>query len=120
MKHLADASQNEKQIYGLLSLCTKAGKVKSGGQILYDCIASGEAKLVLVATDASENTRKKCFDKCAWNHVPVMLFGTVDEMGRVMGKTERAGVAVTDAGFAQAIQKKTTRASEGRETNGKA
>ena len=106
MKHSDNDAQNNRQVYGLLSLCRKAGKVKSGGQILYECIASGEARLVLIAEDASDNTRKKCLDKCAYRGVPARIFGTMEEIGRALGMTERAGVAIIDEGLAGAIGKK--------------
>lgn len=42
-----------------LGLATRAGKLISGEEIVLKAIRSGEAKLVLLAGDASDNTRKK-------------------------------------------------------------
>ena len=97
------AAQQNKTVYGLLSLCRKAGRIRSGGQVLYDCIASGEAKLVLIAADASENTKKKCRDKCTYRDIPWIIFGDMEQLGRATGENDRAAVAVTDAGLARTI-----------------
>ena len=97
---------DEKKIYGLLSLCRKAGKARSGEQTVLNCISSGEARLIIIARDASENTSKRFQDKSAYRGIPVIRFGTMEAMGHAMGVSERAGVAVTDEQFAGALQER--------------
>ena len=43
----------------LLSLATKAGKTKSGEFLTEKAVKEGDAYLVIVAADASDNTRKR-------------------------------------------------------------
>lgn len=61
--------------------------------------------LVLVAEDASENTRKKFRDMCDFYEVPVYVFGDKEELGKYCGKEFRASLAVQDENFAKAIMK---------------
>ena len=45
------------RILNLIGLAMKAGKVVSGEFSVEKCIKSGKARLVIIATDASENTK---------------------------------------------------------------
>ncbi len=94
----------EKRIYSLLSLCRKAGRSRSGERAVLECITSGEAKLVLIARDASDNSRKKLQDKCNYRRIPWRVFGERARLGAAMGVGERAGIAVTDVGLAGEIE----------------
>ena len=47
------------RVMNLLGLCKKAGKTGSGEFQCEEAIRSGRARLVLLAADASENTRKR-------------------------------------------------------------
>lgn len=86
-----------------LGLAMRAGRVISGEEAVLEAIRSGEAKLVVLASDASENTKKKFRDKCSHYNVMLMTGGTRFELGAAIGKTERVVLAVTDEGFAALI-----------------
>ena len=64
-----------------------------------------ETYLLLVAEDASGNTKKKFADSCHFYHVPYVEFGDKEMLGKAIGKEFRASVAVTNSGFAKAIGK---------------
>jgi len=83
----------------------RAGKLVTGDEGVMAAIKSGETKLVIVAEDASDNTRKKFKDKCSYYRVPLIEFGTRDELGASIGKAERVVIAVTDKGFAHMLEK---------------
>jgi ribosomal protein L7Ae-like RNA K-turn-binding protein len=70
-----------------------------------DAVKNGSAVLVIVAEDASENTKKLFKDKCSYYEVPVYMYGTKESLGRAIGKDLRSSLAITDAGLAQAIEK---------------
>ncbi|MFC4598984.1 YlxQ family RNA-binding protein [Cohnella hongkongensis] len=86
-----------------LGLATRAGKLISGEEVVLKAIRSGEAKLVILAGDASENTRKKIKDKCSSYDVPLLVGFTRFELGSAVGKPERVLFAVTDRGFADML-----------------
>ena len=89
----------------LISLATKAGKIASGEFCTEKEVKSGYAALVIVAEDASDNTKKKFKDMCEFYEVPIYFYGDKDTLGHAMGKEFRASLAVTDPGFAKGIMK---------------
>lgn len=91
--------------YGMIGLATRARKIVSGEFSTEKAVKAGSAFLVLVACDASDNTKKLFQDKCAYYHVPVRIFGTKARLGAAMGKEHRASVAITDLNFATQIMK---------------
>ena len=97
--------ENDKKILSLLGLARKAGRLVSGEFTVENAVRDREARLVIVATDASANTNKLFSDKCNYYHVPIRIFGTKDLLGAALGKQLRASVAVTDEGFATKLQK---------------
>ena len=93
----------EKKILSLFGLATKAGKVASGEFQTETAVKSQTAFLVVVANDASNNTKKLFQDKCSFYKIPMIFFGTKEELGHTIGKEYRASLAILDKGFAEAI-----------------
>ena len=89
----------------LISLATKAGKTASGEFCTEKEVKSGKAELVIVAEDASDNTKQKFKNMCEFYEVPIYFYGDKDTLGHAMGKEFRASLAVTDLGFAKGILK---------------
>lgn len=71
--------------------------------MVLEAIRSGKAHLVIVAEDASENTRKKFKDKTEYFGIPLVIFSDKDTLGRAIGKEFCASMAIMDGGFAKAI-----------------
>ncbi len=94
------------KILSMLGMATKAGKVVSGEFSTEKAVKSGQAYLVLVAEDASDNTKKNFSDMCNYYDVPMKSFGSKEELGHWVGKAMRASVCILDEGFAKSIQKK--------------
>lgn len=101
----------QSKIFSSLGLATKAGKTQSGEFCTEKAVKSFRAFLVIVAEDASDNTKKMFTNMCTYYEVPCVIYGTKVELGHAMGKEMRASVAITDEGFAKMIQKQL--ASEG-------
>ena len=95
----------QNKVLSLLSLAEKAGKVKSGEFMTENTVKSHKASLVIVAKDASENTRKKFTDMCTYYKVPIYLFSNKAQLGHAIGKEYRASLAVADEGFARTMEK---------------
>jgi ribosomal protein L7Ae-like RNA K-turn-binding protein len=93
------------KVLQLLGLAMRAGKVVSGEELVLEEVRSGKAKMVFLATDAAKNVEKKVTDKCASYGVPLIRYGSRQELGRAIGKGERVVVAVTDQGFARLFAK---------------
>lgn len=93
------------KVLSMVGLATRAGKVASGEFSVEKAVKSGRAVLVLVAGDASENTKKMFTNMCAYYEVPLRIYGTKETLGRAMGKEYRASMAVLDRGFAGSVLK---------------
>ena len=96
--------KNDK-VLSLLGLATRAGDVVSGEFMVEKCVKSGKAQLVVVATDASENTRKSFTNMCSFYNVPIVFYSDRDSLGKCIGKEFRVSVAVRNEGFANGILK---------------
>ncbi len=94
------------EIYSLLGLCIKAGKLSSGELAVEKSISSHKAELVIISTDASDNTKKQFTDKCTYYNIPVIEFGEKYKLGSAIGKSERTSLAITDEGLARTLTKK--------------
>lgn len=93
------------KILSLVGLATRAGKTASGEFCTEKEVKTGRAALVIVAGDASENTKKKFRDMCEFYEVPIYFYKDKDTLGHAMGKQFRASLAVLDEGFAKGIRK---------------
>lgn len=89
----------------MVGLATKAGKTKSGEFQTENAVKDGTAQLVIVAGDASDNTKKKFQNMCDFYKVPIYFYGDKDTLGHAMGKEFRASLAILDEGFAKEIMK---------------
>lgn len=93
------------RVLGLLGLALRAGKLTAGQEPALKLIRRGKAKLILLAEDASDNTKKVFYDKGKYYGVPVLEKGSMDQLGKALGKGQRAVVAVSDEGFAKSMLK---------------
>ncbi len=93
------------KILSLLGLAMRGRNLKSGEFQTESSIKDGSAKLVIVAEDASNNTRKLFTDKCSYYKVPIYIYGTKESIGAAIGKDIRSCVALCDANMAQAVSK---------------
>lgn len=103
-KELARLTAQNK-IYSLLGLAQKAGDLASGEFMTEKSVKEGRAGLVLVAEDASDNTKKMFRNMCEYYRVDFHCFSDKETLGHRIGKEFRASLAVRDAGFSKAIKK---------------
>jgi ribosomal protein L7Ae-like RNA K-turn-binding protein len=89
--------------YQLLGLAMRARALVTGDGTCLIAIRSGQAKLAIIASDASSNTTKKYKDKCLYYKVPLLQLGTKERLGKMLGKPERAVIVVTADGFAKRL-----------------
>lgn len=93
-----------KKFFGMLGLAKRAGKLSTGAFICDKMIRSQKAKLVILAYDASENTKKAISDSCKYYKIRLIEPQiSMDELGHATGGGDRAVVSVNDYNFAKAI-----------------
>ena len=95
----------QNKVLSLLGIAMRGRNLVSGEFQTLDAIKKGSAMLVIIAEDASDNTKKLFTDKCSFYEVPVKQYGTKQELGRAIGKDLRSSIGVCDAGLADAIIK---------------
>ena len=108
------AFENEeakRRFLGFLGLCKRAGRIICGTPMV--CAALAEQKkppLVLYALGASAASQKKVVCKCAFYGVRCIGLDVMpEELAHAVGKTgSLAALAITDTGFAEAMEKKLT------------
>lgn len=82
----------------LLGLAQRAGKLVSGEQTVLKNIRQKQATLVLVCSDASDNTKKNISDKCRFYNVTYKEAFSSEELSHALGK-KRSVCALLDDGF---------------------
>lgn len=95
--------RKEQKILSFLGLATKAGKTVSGSDAVAEAICRECVYLVLVAKDASEGTAEKIAFLSRQSGVSFCRFSSREQLGKFMGKDDRAVAAVTDEGFADRL-----------------
>ena len=98
--------QNKAMSY--LGLAARARHIESGEFCTERAVKSGKAKLVLVAEDASANTKKAFRDMCAYYRTDLLIFGDKESLGHAIGRGARASLAVLDEGLAKAVKEQLT------------
>lgn len=93
------------KVFSYIGLATKAGKIASGEFSTEKAVKTGKSHIVIVAEDASDNTKKMFTNMCAYYKVPIYFFGEKTELGQAMGKEYRASLTLLDKGLADAIEK---------------
>lgn len=92
---------DETKLRGAMGLAMKAGKCAAGDYVCEKLIRSGQARLALLDTDASPNTKKRYRGMCARTGIPLL---EIKDAGSPIGKPGRMIAAVTDERFAQMIR----------------
>ena len=96
----------QNMLSSLLGMAMRGRNLVSGEFQTLNAIKNGSAMLVIIAEDASDNTRKLFTDKCSFYNVPVRMYGQKEELGRAIGKDLRSSLGVCDAGLADTIIKR--------------
>ncbi len=91
------------KVYGLLGICAKAGDIVSGTDITIEMVEKKKAKLVIVAQDCSEKTIKNMRFVCEKHNVPIYVFGTIDNISKSIGKSNRGIIGIKNENLAKEI-----------------
>ena len=88
--------------YGLAS---KAGKVAFGADSVKELILNNKVYLVIIAEDASSNTREKFLNLTSEKNIKLIAYGSIEENSKAIGKKNKAIIAIKDKNFSDAIAK---------------
>ena len=93
-----------RKIQSLLSRWQRAGKIVTGEDTVEINVKKGSAFLVIIAGDASENTKNKFVNKCKYYNVPYFICYTKEELSSCIGKYNRSVYAITEVNFAEKLR----------------
>lgn len=94
------------KVLSMLGIAAKAGSVASGEFSTEKAVKDGKAYLVIVASDASENTQKMFRNMTDFYQVPMYVYSDKETLGHFIGKEFRASLAVKNEGLARSIEDK--------------
>ena len=91
-------------ILSMIGICRKAGKIEPGEEPVDAAVRARDARLLLLAADAADNTARRCahfaeVGQCLWLRIPESKY----ELGRALGRGSCAILAITDTGLALAV-----------------
>ncbi len=93
------------RLRGYLSLAAKAGEVFSGSDAVAGRLRGGKVGVLFIATDLSEESRKKFAAMAGHAGVELVALFDKDSLGTLIGKEHRGVVAVEPGGFIAPIQR---------------
>ena len=88
------------KVYGLLGLCSRSGQITLGADLSLREIRAGKAALVFLDAGASEGTRKKITDACAYRSVPLHMLPE-GELSRACGRDDRMAAVIAPGKLCQ-------------------
>ena len=95
------------KILSLSGLAKRAGRVEVGEEPVGAAARARDARLILLASDAADNSARRAAHFAEAGACLLTRIGAdKDALGRAVGRTSCAMLAVTDIGFAEAIAAK--------------
>ena len=92
---------------GLLGLMRRAGKLAAGEDGVRQAVRAGKAKLILLASDASQNAKDRAEGFATRSQISLQVLpADKATLSQAAGVAGGAMFAVCDEGFAAALQKK--------------
>ena len=103
----------EKNTLGIIGLAARARGIVIGTNQVLEAIRGKKARLVLVACNVSDNTRKTLSDKSNFYSVTTETIDIPsEELGRAVGHSNTAAIAFTDINFVNAYRKSLSRENQ--------
>lgn len=99
-----------------LGLARRAGRLAVGTRAVKEALRADEARVVVLAGDATENARRRVTGLAQGRRVPVVTLGNRETLGAAVGRGPVAVLAVTDAALAEGVLRRVaaTPAARGR------
>lgn|SRR5690554_2904451 len=91
------------RMLSLLGLCYRARRLIAGEDQVLKEIQKRSVRLVIVAGDASEKTKKRFTDKCKFYQIPLRIVSNRNDLGKAIGKGERVVIGIADEGFSRKL-----------------
>lgn len=94
------------KVLGMIGLAKRAGALSTGTFGCEEAIKAKQSKLIIIAEDASDKSKKMFIDSCMYYKVPFIIFSDKLNLGKFTGGGEKIVISVNDANFAKALNEK--------------
>lgn len=100
-------SNDKKSLLSRIGLAKKSGKIISGTDLVCDGARDGNVLSVLVAGNASENSKKRVLNCTSYYEVKAYVIDslTTEELGKAIGKSATACIGITDENILKLVVK---------------
>lgn len=88
------------KIYSILGIARKGGNISIGYDVTYLDVKDNKSKLVLIATDASDKTKKNVQFICDKYETKYIEYGEKEILGKSLGKKMVSVISVKDMNIA--------------------
>ena len=95
---------NDRSVIFALGLAQKAGKIASGDFAVKSALKGGKVKLLIIASDASDNSKKDIYYLAGLYSVKTIEILDREQLGMAISKAKRTAIAVLDANFANMMK----------------
>ncbi|SCG83404.1 putative ribosomal protein ylxQ [Proteiniborus sp. DW1] len=94
-----------KKLLSMLGIGRKAGLIISGEMGCIQSLKERKSKLLIIASDASDNTKSKFQSICNQKNIRYLEIGQKVELGESIGKGLTSVISVNDEAFSKALLK---------------
>jgi len=88
-----------------IGFAVRARKLVSGASTCSFAMKKGNVKLLIIASDISENSKEKLIAEAEKLKVNYRVYGLSEDLSRMAGSSVKSAFAVTDKNFSECILK---------------
>ena len=99
------AHEARRKLLSYLGFAAKARKIVNGYNTCVFTMEKGRIKLLIIAADLAENSKKKMISAANKYNVTYRVFGDSEEMSHMTGTAGKGIFGITDENFANVILK---------------
>ena len=96
-------SNDPQKIYTYLGFASRSKTAKAGEQAALAHLKKQDVHLLVVAANAQPKAIARWQRRAGQYHVPYIIFGTQEELGRAIGSSYKTVIALTDRKLSEAI-----------------
>lgn len=93
------------KILGLLGLAARARNICFGADSVEEELKNKKVKLVIIAEDSSDRTKKKFVSICEKEQIPICIYENIENISKAIGKSNKAIIGIKDLNIAKEISK---------------
>ncbi|NLK73439.1 MAG: 50S ribosomal protein L7ae [Clostridiales bacterium] len=91
------------KVFRLLGLAKKSGSLISGYNTCIHYLDKNKVKLLIIAEDASDNTKGKFTELAVRKNITYFIWGNKDDLSHWVGMENRSVLGIINENFASAI-----------------